>query len=163
MHQNIQYIRSKTDQLEVFLQDTTPHILAISEHGLKDNEINFIKIEGYYIIGHYYRNKYKGGGIALYISNKIVQVRALDWITTKSIERSIEIVGIELMEEKNIIIIATYRPPCGLLDEFFSCLCSILEKINKSGKRIVILGDLNINIMEKGPGSDQLADISKHL
>jgi hypothetical protein len=48
------------------------------------------------------RNEYKGGGTALYISNKIVQVRALDWIAAKSIERFIDIVGIELLNEKNI-------------------------------------------------------------
>jgi exonuclease III len=88
-----------------------------------------------------------------------VQVRASDWMATKSRGRSIETVGIELTDERNIIIYI-YRPLSGRLDEFFNCLCSILEKINKSDKRIVILGDLNINIMEKEPGSNQLSDIS---
>jgi hypothetical protein len=35
-----------------------------------------------------------------------------------------------------------------------------LENINKSDKGIIILGDFNINIMEQGPGHNQLLDIS---
>jgi hypothetical protein len=37
IHQNIQYISNKIDQIAVFLQETAPHILAFSEHGLKEN------------------------------------------------------------------------------------------------------------------------------
>jgi hypothetical protein len=37
IHQNIQYISNKIDQIAMFLQETAPHILDISEHGLKEN------------------------------------------------------------------------------------------------------------------------------
>jgi hypothetical protein len=57
-------------------------------------------------------------------------------------------------------IIVIYRSPKGLLDDFFNCLDCILDKITQSDKGIIIMGDLNINILEKGAGYEQLTDIA---
>jgi hypothetical protein len=39
IHQNVQYLRNKTELFAVFLQSTSPDTLVISEHGLKEDEI----------------------------------------------------------------------------------------------------------------------------
>jgi hypothetical protein len=89
----------------VFLQETAPHILTISEHGLKDNEILALTIEGYLVGSYYCRKKYKGGGTALCVSNNMSQVRAPDWISKNSIEETVEVSGIELGDMNYIIIV----------------------------------------------------------
>jgi hypothetical protein len=38
IHQNAQYLRNKSEIFTVFLQSTSPDILAISEHGLEKDE-----------------------------------------------------------------------------------------------------------------------------
>jgi hypothetical protein len=152
IYQNIQYISNKIDQIAVFLQETAPHILAISEHGLKENEILALTIEGYLVGSYNCRKKYKGGGPALYVFNNMSQVRALDWISKNSIEKTAEVNGI-VLGDMNCIIIVFYRSPKGLLDDFFNCSDCILDKITQSGKG---MGDLNINILEKGAGYKQL-------
>jgi hypothetical protein len=83
IHQNIQYSRNKIDQISVFLQETTPDVLALSEHGLSETEITQCKIAGYTILFYFCRSKHEAGGNALYISHKIMHVKALKWIVKK--------------------------------------------------------------------------------
>jgi hypothetical protein len=42
--------------------------LAISEHGLKEEEITQCALVGYTVATHFCRKEYKGGGIAIYSS-----------------------------------------------------------------------------------------------
>ena len=42
----------------------------------------------------------------------------LKWVTEKSIEKSLEVTGVELTGEKRIVIIELYRSPSGKLQEF---------------------------------------------
>jgi hypothetical protein len=143
----------------VFLQETAPHILSISERGLNENEFLPLRIEGYFVVSYYCRKKYKGGGTALYVSNNMTQVRAVDWITANNIEKTVKVIGIDIVD-MNCIIIVIYRSPKGLLDDFFSCLDCILDKIINSGKGIIIMGYININILVKGSDCKQLLDIA---
>jgi hypothetical protein len=52
----------KTELFTVFLQSTTPDTLAISEHGLKEEEITQCALEGYTVASHFCRKEYKGEG-----------------------------------------------------------------------------------------------------
>jgi hypothetical protein len=47
----------------------------------------------------------------------MAQVRALDRITVNSIEKTVEVIGIDIVD-MNCIIIVIYRSPKGLLDDF---------------------------------------------
>jgi hypothetical protein len=42
IHQNAQYLRNKIELFTAFLHSTTPDMLAISEHGLKEEEITHV-------------------------------------------------------------------------------------------------------------------------
>jgi exonuclease III len=84
LHQNVQYIRNKTEQLTTFLQTTTPNILAISEHGLKADEIRQCTLEGYTLASHFCRKEHKGGGVAIYSSKTKLQQKPLNWVTEKA-------------------------------------------------------------------------------
>jgi hypothetical protein len=89
----------------------------------------------------------------------VTQVRALDQITANSIEKTVELIGIDIVD-MNCIIIVIYSSPKGLLEDFFNCLDCILDKIINSGKDIIIMGDVNINILVKGSDYKQLLDIA---
>jgi hypothetical protein len=60
--------------------------LAISEHGLKDDEIIQCTLEGYTVASYFCKKEHKGGGIAIYISKNILHYKTVKWITGKSIE-----------------------------------------------------------------------------
>jgi thymidylate synthase len=88
LHQNVQYIRNKTEQLTAFIQTTTPNIFAISEHGLKADEVTQCTLEGYTLASYFCRKEHKGGGVAIYSSKTKLQQKPLNWVTEKSIEKN---------------------------------------------------------------------------
>jgi hypothetical protein len=124
---------------------------------MDENGIISLRIEGYRVVSYYCRKKYKGGGTALYVSNNMAQVRTLDWITANSIEKTVEVIGVDIVD-MNCIIIMIYRSSNGLLDDLFNCFDCILDKIIDSGKGIIVMGDININILVKGSDYKQLLD-----
>lgn len=63
IHHNAQYLSNKTELFTEFLQRTTPDILAISEHVLKEDEIPQSMLEGYTLVSYFCRKKYKGEGL----------------------------------------------------------------------------------------------------
>jgi hypothetical protein len=52
------------------------------------------------------------------------------------------------MNESNKIIIAICRSPRCQLVEFFVRVCTIQDQISNTDRRIILIGDLNINIEE---------------
>jgi hypothetical protein len=82
--------------------------LAISEHGLKEDEITQCALERYTVVTHFCRKEHKGRGIAIYSSWNLTHHKPLKWVTKKSIEKTIEVTGIELICEKKKIIIIEF-------------------------------------------------------
>lgn len=159
MHQNVQYLNNKIDQVTVFLHENKPDIFTITEHGFSENEMLGCQIEGYNIAAHYCRINHKGGGTAIFISHKIVEYKELQWLKQKSEESVMETAGIELqINKEKCVIISIYRPPNNKSSEFFKILIDTLHKINNKSK-IIILGDLNINKDDKNIVYKQLLDI----
>jgi exonuclease III len=86
----------------------------------------------------------------------------LKWVTTKSIEKAIEVTGIEVTcKKKKITIIALYRPPSGGIHEFLTQLTDILEKLAQKDQYIILVGDFNINTQQGGSSHKQLLDVTK--
>jgi exonuclease III len=84
LHQNVQHLRNKTEQFTAFLQTTTPDISAVSEHGLKEDEITQCTLEGYTLASYFCRKEHKGGGVAIYSSKTKLQLKPLKWVTEKN-------------------------------------------------------------------------------
>jgi hypothetical protein len=75
----------------------------------------------------------------------------LKWITHKIIGNPLEVTNIELLgARKEIIIIALYRSPSGILHKIFIYLIHILEQLVQKNCYIITGGVLNINIQEGG-------------
>jgi exonuclease III len=86
----------------------------------------------------------------------------LKWVTKKSIEKTIEVTGMELTcKKKKIIIIALYRPASGGIHELFTQLTYILEKLAQNDQYIILVGDLNINTQQGGSSHKQLLHVTK--
>jgi hypothetical protein len=61
-HQNICRLRKKADELISSVLPNLPHILCLSEHHLKQFELEQVSIDGYKLATSYCRKSRGGGG-----------------------------------------------------------------------------------------------------
>ena len=115
-------------------------VIAIVEFGKKCSKFNTFNLNGYdfYSI---LRNDRKGGGIALFVNNKININIKFSQITS-----DYEMIHAELFKEETHLInlLVTYRPPNGDKENFINKLDSILFENDE----MILMGDININSIQ---------------
>ena len=152
-------ISSLSKHLDVFnnLLNTLDHkfkVLGITETRLKDSPSipHNLDIDGYSTPLLTY-TKANAGGTALYISNDIKYTPRKDLNQILYSERELESTFCELIFEKqdNVIVGCIYKHPTMnteiFTEDFFNRL---LQKVNRENKRLVLLGDFNINLLDCG-------------
>jgi hypothetical protein len=103
-HQNIRGLKSKIDELGLYLLDVTPHIIYLTEHHLKDHEIDIMSISQYKLGAKYCRLNLKYGGVSIYILDSLTYDNVN--LITYSKEQDLEICAIKLRTQpKNIILL----------------------------------------------------------
>lgn len=70
-HQNIRGIINKTDELLLSFTSVLPHVICLSEHHLKDFEINTISLNQYILASEYCRKNFKQGGVCIFIQKSV--------------------------------------------------------------------------------------------
>ena len=121
-------------------------VIGCSETWLKEYNSDLFNINGY---NHEYNlraGKKRGGGVSLYVSNKIqYQVRDDIKLCSSSNCIAVEIDKNSVKSKKNVIIIMMYRPPNTKISTFNDSLQVILRKVQKENKYACVLGDFNID------------------
>jgi hypothetical protein len=70
-HQNIRELATKLGELISHLHPHYPHILCITEHHLKQQQIKHIIMENYNLGASYCRNQFEKGGVAIFLYKNI--------------------------------------------------------------------------------------------
>ena len=143
IHLNINSLLPKIDELREIVKISNPTVIGITETKL-DNSIgdSEISIDGYCAIRRD-RNR-KGGGVICYATNKIC------YNNKNCISNEIENIFIELLipKTKPITVGIIYKPPDQT--RFLEILSDSLNSLNMLSEEWHILGDLNINLYQKG-------------
>ncbi len=132
-----------TNYLDLLKKDF--HVIAISETWLNKNIIDDFNMSGYNTYSTLRCNR-KGGGVSIYVSNKLNVTRKVSLSTT--IDDILESITIEIhvQKGKNIIVSCIYRSPGTDLQ-----VCNFLENALKNvnhNKYIYICGDFNIDLLK---------------
>nr|CAI5853499.1 unnamed protein product [Callosobruchus analis] len=137
LHLNVQSLRSKTLELEIFLKENDISIVCLNEHWLKSDES--FPINGYKLISTFCREVNLHGGVSILVRENLVssEVKA---ITNMSIEKDCELSSIHF---HNTQIITVYRSPSSCFSNFLKCLELVLSKLQRN-KTIIITGDFNV-------------------
>jgi exonuclease III len=135
--------------LEAFLQIENIDILLVSEHGLKQPEIETIKYQNFNIATSFSRQLKRAGGVAI-ICQKYLQVEV---INCESLECSFECVCVKVvLNNCNMFVASIYRSPdYSNKVEFLSRLEDFLSDITcklKGADFIVFCGDMNIDLLQ---------------
>jgi hypothetical protein len=81
---------------------------------------------------------------------KGVLTKELQFVKEIGEEKSFELSAIELVKYA-VIIICIHRSPDGKTEAFFNKLESVMQKLRKKQKTLILCGDWNINFLQPSP------------
>ena len=143
LHVNINSLLPKIDELRHIAKTTNVSIIGISETKLDASVLNAeIDIDNYEIIRKD-RNR-RGGGVACYI-RKDICFNQIDIFSDKVENICFNIL---LKNLHPITVGILYRPPDQ--NKFLEELSNDLNKLNLEKTEMILLGDININLLQKG-------------
>ena len=152
-HLNIASLAKHIDNLRCLLNELKSNfkVLAITETRITSTTFNLhnFEIPGYSFISN--KTDSSAGGTALYISSSLnfnVRNDLSDISYLKNLLES-SFIEIENLKQTNIIVGSIYKHPGLSISEFVNdYLSPLLHKVSKENKRIILLGDFNINLLE---------------
>ena len=156
---NICHISNKLDELAHLLLHGNIDILGLQETFLNSNTLDSVlQVNGF----NFFRKDRgaNGGGILVYIRNSLKVLRRSDLESDDC-----EMLWLQLFERKHSAISLIgfiYRPPSSdsLLDE---CIASNIEAARIKSSKFYILGDVNVNILNRTSNNNNLFKALKDL
>lgn len=119
--------------------------LCLTEHWLTDTQIEYLNIDGYSVISSFCRSNHLHGGSAILVRGEMThECKEVVDIKVRSLEMNYECSAIEF-RNKQLLIIAIYRPPLSDISGFLEFLDNLLNNYLNEYENLVICGDLNIN------------------
>ena len=148
-HLNIRSLSKNFEDLKFFLSQLCYQfsVICLSETWCKEDmkKNSVYQLPNYKIVYQNRACKDKGGGLCMYIHDSLkFKIREDLSLNTNDIE-SIS-VEIEQQKKKNFIVTTLYRPPCGNIKNFITCLETYFS--NCSNKPHYTVGDFNLNVMK---------------
>jgi len=153
-HLNCQSLANKGDMINAQLTLEGFDLLTLSETWLTDRHpTGMYNIKGYSLIrkDRQYNNEKgkvkKGGGVGMYISNKLTwDDMALSSLDSSDPDAEIIWVLIKFEKQRDIAVASVYRPPGGELGKCCERLEEVCAEAGNGGKRdIFIMGDFNVD------------------
>jgi exonuclease III len=147
LHQNIRGILHKTDEFLTSLVDTSPHILCLTEHHLRFDELKNINFSPYTLGVQFCQQFHKQGEVSIFVSSNIqFQTINLDHFNR---EKDLETCALKIdLLPVNLKIICIYRSPTGNFKYFINQLEALLNSFYKVSTYFILCGDFNINHLE---------------
>lgn len=148
MNFNIRSFEKNIDLFNSFLGTAKkyPDIFIFSETWFKPN--TYLPTLSGYESHHSIRSINNGGGISIYYNEKYDMSPLYELSHNNS---NIESCCLEITtaNKESLVILSIYRPPSGQIEQFINTLLDILNHIKIKNKKMVICGDININLFNQ--------------
>ena len=151
-HLNIRSLPKHLDELRIFLQDNPFDVFCLNETWLNSSWHNGeLSILGYNLVRKDRKDDQRGGGTAIYYKLKLVARRRTG---ISSID--VEALWLEFTfpNRSKILVSSVYQPPNVEVKDFIGKFESLLDYSCSEGKKTIILGDLNCDLVAKKISSD---------
>ena len=102
------------------------NILCLTEHWLKEDQLNVINIDQFKLVSKYCRISSTLGGSCIYVNNTI-QCKEVPWFGNLGSDKVFELSVVELLEH-HIILACIYRSPNSDFYEFLNKLEVLIVK-----------------------------------
>jgi len=157
-HQNICGLGSKANDLLASLYPNLPHILCLTEHHLRQFQLQLITLDSYVLGVEYSRRSFLKGGVCIFIQKNL----PFSIINTGKFcgDKELEACALRLdFLSFRIYIITVYKSPNGKFQHFIKGLDNIINKIYKPGVQLIICSDININDLTESKEKHELNNI----
>ena len=145
-HPNVRSINTGFNHLVNLIKKYEFHIFALSETWLNEQTLD----EGYRIEGYNFFRRdraTRGGGLAMYVSNKI----KANVVNTDTDDSVIEQLWVNCkLNQKSFSVCVFYRPPTANLLQSIENLDTNICYILSTVKHVICLGDINHNLLIQG-------------
>lgn len=156
---------AKIDLLETTLselqtKDIDIDVLCFSETFIQRGHETNAKFKNYKMVSSFSRINQKRGGVCILVKKNIKTIR-LDFLDSLVVQKHFECCGIELLNHDTYII-CLYRTPDSDVNMFINKLEEILNYITKrrkDNKKIILVGDFNINTLKISQESQLFQDL----
>lgn len=146
LHVNIQCLRNKIEEFEIFLKEEQPDFVCLCEHWLTKTEIIMTGIQDYNLVAEFCRKEFIHGGVAIY-AKPTFSCDMMQEICLLSVERIFECCAVKC-SLLNIIIVSIYRSPQSDFSLFLEKMDELLTVLSNSPKfDIFVCADFNINFL----------------
>ena len=149
-HVNIHSANENLGKFEMYLSNLnhTFPIIGVSESWLKDHNVDTCNMHGYQS-EHNFRPIKRGGGVSLFIKNNIEYTVRQDLNSQNSNMEAlfIEIKSGQIGNDSDMLVGVIYRPPDTKVKDFNDQLNDTLSSIKGEKKKLYLLGDFNINLL----------------
>lgn len=144
---NIQSMKNKRHELDVFLNDFNFRVLCFAETWLKYGET--IALNKYVLSACFCRKQSVHGGVAVFLGRDVT-FKPID-LEMYCKEKILECCGVEynMSVVGTSIIVCVYRSPGTKINIFYEEFETLLHYLSNLNKSIIICGDFNINVAEK--------------
>ena len=162
LHQNVQYLSNKVEEVEVLLSESDPQVIVLTEHGLFSQQIELFHLKNYKIAANFCRETFKGGGVVIYVKNDL-NFKNLKHTKEFCNEKIIEMAAIKLhtniIQYDSIYVVGIYRSPSAPMENFLNTLDKIFNNLLTDNTNLILMGDLNINSGSENSDYNNLCDV----
>lgn len=148
-HVNIRSIYNSLCDLQEFTAKLKPDILALSETWLDSSVLDSELALAEYSLYRKDRNRH-GGGIAMYLKSSLSSYPITKLNTSQS-KSSLESLWIAISSPtlpSQVAVCVCYRPPSSTTNAIDD-LCTEIEQVMTHYRRIIVCGDININLLSQ--------------
>jgi hypothetical protein len=137
--------------LSINLEELRPDIIALCEHKMLEVEINRLHFDGYKICSYFSRKTAIGGGVMVMARKNVTFSKVvIPKIESLLVEKEFECCLVNFKaDDFSFVLGCVYRTPkyC-YLNGFLEKLENLLEILFVKFKYVVLVGDININVLE---------------
>jgi len=162
---NIQSLQNKTLEIDMVLSGGNYCALCFSEHWLKQENLELIRLSGFSLASAFCRSVAKNGGVAVFVENELLSdIKVID-VSKFCAELHHEFACI-IVPKLSVIMLGVYRSPDGDFTEFTTSLERLILSLDSYRQKyfLVVGGDFNVDfLLVNDPKTEDLKNVLKSL
>jgi len=139
------------------IDNLNANMLCFTEHWLCEDQMNVLNLDQFKLVSKFCRSSSASGCSCIFTKNTL-QTKEINYLSSLGSVKVFEVSAVELADF-DIILACIYRSPDSDFYEFVGKLETLITRVFSKGKRLILYGDLNINILQHSGKLQELLNL----